>query len=287
MVALVTESASQAMEQPIADIEYGPIALSLILLLPFLVWGFYTLRVRFVMHHELHPAIEAATLFAVAVFFWLEFQSVERMFRHDTGLYVMSLIGLYVSGIALYGHMVISLMSHALVNSLLPARYEGTHNPAYGAAEAREQSGDLEGAIKEYLVIARTFPRDHKAQIRLGDNLMKLERIDEAAPWFERGMGSAANDEDCLLVVNRLFDIYFRRMDRIDDAERVLASFLERFPDSHYVATVSRRLAKVQAGGMPSSFDFRNNGSANQSADVKTDNLDENEIKTTTSERSN
>ena len=257
----------ETMAQPIGDIDWGAIILSGLLLLPFFAWGLYTLRLRFLLHHELHPAIEAATLVGVLIFFLLEFRYVERAVGREMGLYVLALTGLYISGAALYGHMVISLLSHVIMGSILPSRHDNVHTPAYGTAEAMEEAGDFAGAVREYTFITRTFPRDHRAQIRLADNLERLGRHEESALWFEKAFNSADGDENCLQIVNRLFEIYYRRLDRLDDAERILEDFLDKYPDSPYSDKVSRRLSKLEAGGYPSTFDFIPPPSAESSND--------------------
>lgn len=250
------QSYGYIMVEPIGQIDYLSLFLSSVLLLPYLGWGIYTLRLKFSHHVEFHPRFEAATLLGVIIFYVLEFQLFWYGFAHDKLLHALSLVGLYLSGAALYGHLIISLVTHLAMDSIMPRRQSGQQEPQFGAAEACEQQSDYEGAVREYTAIAKTFPSNPTAPLRLADNLIKLGRTEDATNWFEAGLEKLTSPEESLPVVNRLFELYYRQLQSTDRAERVLEGFLKRFPKSEFSERVSRRLEKARKGGTPSMFDL-------------------------------
>ncbi len=216
--------------------------LSVVLLIPFLGWGIYTLHVRFKRKEELHPLVEGATLVGVILFLAAEMALLRASLGHLTGFQVAAAIGLILAAGALYGHLVLSLLSHAFVGMFLPSGHNAPQTPKYGAAEALEQQGDYEGAVAEYEAVARTFPKDPKAALRIGDNLVRLGRAGEAAPWFERAFERMTSPEKCVSVVFRVFEIYQRQLEQPQDARRILERYLERFPDSKHAEAVQQKL---------------------------------------------
>ena len=136
-------------------------------------------------------------------------------------------------------------MSHILVDMVMPAGDTESFEPKYGPAEALERQGDYEGAIQEYYIIARIFPKDATTAIRIGDNFMKLGRTDEAAPWFERGLTMLNSSQKSLPITNRLCEIYLKHLDKPEEAPRLLAAYLEKYPDAEYADSVRERLKRL------------------------------------------
>ncbi len=223
----------------------------MILLIPFLGWGIYTLHVRFKRKEELNPLVEGATLVGVILFLALELALLRASLGHLVGFQVAAALGLFLAAGALYGHIVLSLLSHAFVGMFLPSGHNTPQTPKYGAAEALEQQGDYEGAVAEYEAVARTFPKDPKAALRIGDNLVRLGRAEEAAPWFERAFEHMTSPEKCVSVAFRVFEIYQRQLDRPEDARRLLERYLERFPDSKHAEAVQRKLERLETWSRP------------------------------------
>ena len=223
--------------------------LSGVLLFLYLGWGVYTLRLRFRFHEELRPAVEAVTLALVALFYSLEMYLLKAYLGPMHVYLVFAVLGLFVSGAALYGPMFISLSSRLLVDMVMPAERSQTHEPQYQFAEALERDSDYEGAIQEYKVIARVFPRDADALMRVAENYAKLSQIEEAAGWFERALKQLDSAEKSLAVTNRLCEMYHRTLDRAQDAERVLEAYLDKFPEAEYASSVRQRLERLKAEG--------------------------------------
>lgn len=212
------------------------------LLIPFFGWGIYVLRVQYRYHHELSMTTEFLSLGAVAVIIALEVLLLRSWMRDNDLQFIFSILGLFVSVAALYGPMMVSLFSHLFVEMVMPAHKDAISTPDFGPAEALERLGDYEGAVKECMIIARIFPKDPAAALRIADNLTKLERFDESTQWFERSLVHQEDPDRNLRATNRLVEIYTRRLDRVQEAQRVLMEYLERFPESERADNVRRRL---------------------------------------------
>jgi len=225
---------------------WGARILTGVALIPYFVWGLYTLRLRYRYHEELPLAAEAATLLALALFYIVEFYLLGVATRHMAVYYAFAVLGLTVSGAALYGHLLISLVSRLLVDTIMPAERAATREPQYAPAEALEREGDHEGALREYLVIARIFPREATAFLRIGNLYVELERPEDAVQWFERGLALLDSADRSLRIVNRLCAIYTRQLERPEDARRLLRGYLDKYPATEYAESVHKRLERLQ-----------------------------------------
>ena len=219
--------------------------LTVALFIPFVGWGIYTLRLRYRNRVELPLALEAITIVGLVAFYAFELALLRATTPPTSVYFTLALLGLFMSGAALYGPMVISLASQALVDQVMPAERSKTSEPSYVAATARERVGDYEGAIHEYKVVAKMFPRDPVAMIRIADNLMKLAEPELAAPWFECGLRCLESPEKILSVTNRLVEVYVRDLGRPERAVRILEDYLACFPDTRYAMSVRQRLEKL------------------------------------------
>lgn len=218
-----------------------------LLLIPYLLWGEYTLRHRLQDGAEFRPVTEIITLALVGVFFVFQY-ALLREWLGKTPLYLfLALMGLALSGLILYGHMVVSLVSALLVDLVAPSA-DRLHEPNYLPGEACEANGDFEGAVREYLAVARIFPKDPKTAIRLGDNLAKLSKWEEAASWFEQGIENLDRGEQVLPIMFRLAEIYAGRLGRGAAAKALYEEFIRRFPDDPSVAIVQARIRTVTDG---------------------------------------
>jgi len=218
-----------------------------LLLIPYLCWGVYLLKVRFQRQEELSVAGEALTFLGLILFLIIEFSFLNLWLRNSPLILILAVVGLLASVLALYGPMLISLGSHMLVDAVMPSGAPQSHTPRYGAAEGFEQKGNYEAAAREYMAVARMFPKEAKASLRAGDNLMKLDRPEEAVLWLRRGLNCISDAEESLRVVNRIAEIYLRRLNRSEDAIEAFNGYIERFPESEYVETVKKRLGRLGA----------------------------------------
>jgi len=216
-----------------------------LMLIPYLCWGVYLLKMRFQHQTELSVAGEALTFLGLVIFLIMEFAFLNLWLSDSPLAFILAVLGLLTSVLALYGPMLMSLGSHILVDAVMPSGIPVSHVPKYGAAEGFEEKGDYEAATREYMAIARMFPKEAKASLRAGDNLMKLDRPQEAVLWLKRGLNSLSDPEESLRVVNRVAEIYLRQLDRPEDAVEIFQKYLRRFPESEYAESVERRLARL------------------------------------------
>jgi tetratricopeptide (TPR) repeat protein len=218
--------------------------LSTVLLVPYFVWGFYTLNRRFRYHDEFSLAVEAGTLACLMIFFALEFFILRTwMMRESPLVYIFSLLGLFGSGAALYGHMAVSLGSRLMVGMIVPGPDEGNDQPRLGAAEGLERISDWEGAYNEYLVLARIYPKDAEVPLRAAEALVRMKREEEAITWFERALGRCSEADRGLHVLNRLTET-LQHQGRREEGRAQLTTFLRRFPDGESAAIVRERLER-------------------------------------------
>lgn len=216
-----------------------------LMLIPYLCWGVYLLKVRFQYQAEISVAVEVLTFLGLIIFLIIEFAFLNMWLSDSPLIFILAMLGLLSSLLALYGPMLMSLGSHILVDAVMPSGVPVSHTPKYGAAEGFEQKGDYEAATREYMAIARMFPKESKASLRAGDNLMKLDRPEEAVLWLKRGLNCLSEAEESLRVVNRIAEIYLHRLNEPDEAIDIFQSYLERFPDAEYAESVKRRLARL------------------------------------------
>jgi tetratricopeptide (TPR) repeat protein len=219
--------------------------LSGLLLIPYLVCGVWLLRLRFRDRIDIGRRYEALTAGALLLFFAFEVGILKAWLSPRPAQLILAAIGLFSSAIALYGHVAISLASRLVVDIVMPGPLDHSNEPQYGAAEGFEQQGDYQEAANEYRALARMFPKESKATLRVADNLMKLRQFDEAAEWFERGLALLSTPEQSLPITNRLFEIYHRALERPEEARAVLDNFLKRFPNSEYAGSVRKRLHRL------------------------------------------
>jgi tetratricopeptide (TPR) repeat protein len=220
-------------------------AVSILLMIPFLAWGVHTLRERYVRHEEIPPHTEILSLAGVAVFLTCELVLL-RVWMGSIGVfYAFTALALVAASTALYGPIFVSAASRAAVSFVHPPHQHEVQEPRFHPAEALEAQGDHDGALREYMVMARIFPKDSETALRVAHVLCELERFEEAVVSFERGLRLATDPERAVLATNRLADLYRDRLDRTGEAVRVLTTYLERFAGSTHAELVQRRLDRL------------------------------------------
>lgn len=202
------------------------------------------LRRRFVYYEENSIQLEAGTIVALALFFWLEASVLRHALGHQTLLYFFAVLGLSVAAFALYAHVAISLASRLVVDLVVPGDESTMNQPRFGPVDALERSEDYEGALLEYLVLARIYPRNFEVLRRTGRIQELLENHTEAVTWYHRARKRAASSQEALTVTNRLCAIYDGALDEPASADEVLARFLEDYPDSPDRNLVIERLER-------------------------------------------
>lgn len=214
-------------------------------MIPYFAWGVYTLRVRYKFQAELAPQVQGATLCAVAIFLSIEMYAMGSILSGRPLEHIFSVLGLILSAVALYGPMFVSFATHFLTEMVHPTDSEDTDTPQFSPAEALERAGDYEGAVEEYLVITRIFPKDPSTALRLADAFTELERHEDSVEWFERGLELLEDPERGIRVANRLIEIYLHRLEKPAQAVNVLRNYLERYPESERADSVRERLERL------------------------------------------
>lgn len=221
-----------------------------IMMVPFFAWGIYSLQRRFRFQEEGSPLLEAATLLLLVLFYAFEIAQLRESLYHLRGWYLFTVLGLLVSGFALYGHMAVSLLSRLIVDVVVPHNDGAADRPRLGPVEILERQGDFEGALREYQVLARIYPRYAPIHCRIAENLLRLDRPGDAAQWLETALRYSPDDHG-LPIVQRLCELYERDLDQYDDARQVLRNFLGRNPASPHAEALEKRLEWIGRSEAP------------------------------------
>jgi hypothetical protein len=214
----------------------------------FLFFGVWSLHQRFQQHQEWAIRTQAIVLLAVMVFYFVEVTTLRLLLVGETVYFIFSLLGLITTGLALYGHIVVSLFSRLLVELVVPDTPGASAVPRLGPAEMLEHEQDWEGALNEYYVLAHIYPGNALIYGRIATNLLQLERPEEAAQWFERSLKHTSQANDALVLLRRLWDAYEAVGER-NKAREAVHRFIERFPDHEASPLLMRQIGlKADSG---------------------------------------
>lgn len=214
------------------------------LLVPFFGWAIYLLRRRFQYYEENSLALEVITAGALAIFLWIEVTILRYFLDGQMLLYLAAILGLSVSTFALYAHVLISLASRIVVDMVSPRGETAAYQPRFGPVDALEREEDYEGALQEYLVLARIYPRNFEVLSRTGRVQEILEQPEEAVVWYLRARKRASRADEALLAVNHLCALYDGKLARPELADEQLALFIQDYPDSPDREIVVERLER-------------------------------------------
>lgn len=224
----------------------------------FVAFGVWSLHQRFRRLEEWRLRTQLLVLMAIAVFYVIEIGVLRLSLRDDPVYFIFSLLGLFVAGLALYGHIVVSVLSQLLVELLAPDISGASDTPRLGPAEALERQNDWDAALQEYYVLARIYPDNPLVCTRIANNLARLNRQAEAVPWLKYAVKYSKRPEDCLALSRRLFDTC-TALGWFAQAGQALASFLRRFPNHPSATRIEEELtayaaAHAQASGAEASI---------------------------------
>ncbi len=218
-----------------------------IFLVPFFGWGLVMLYRRYRLREEWPMWVEALTIVALALFYTVEIEELRVWLHHQRIAYFFSVLGLFVAGLALYGHVVVSLLSRLIVEVVAPGDEDIRDRPRFGPAEILERRGDWEGALQEYLILLRIFPRNAVVNQRAAECCIQLKRPEDAIKWLERAVRYLPPDESVLPLLSRICEIYDRVLHRPDDARNVLDRFLDEHPAYPHADAVRARRRQIGA----------------------------------------
>jgi len=214
-------------------------------LIPFIGWGIYTLHRRYRYHEEPSLLLQIITLACLVLFFATEVWLLRPVLHNNTVLFLFTVLGLLVATVALYGHIFIALASQLIVDMLVPGDDPAPDRPRLGPAEALERQRDYEGALEEYLVLARIFPHDPVVHSRIAEDLLRLSRPGESVAWFKRALRYTASAEHNLSLATRLCEVYEQFLGEPDGGVETLQAFLRSYPDTPEAETVRARLQQL------------------------------------------
>lgn len=210
----------------------------------FVAFGIWSLHKRFQKFEEWSFSTQLFVLLGVAIFYLIEIQSLSILLKESVVQFIFALLGLLVAGLALYGHIVVSVTSRMLVEVLVPDNPAAATIPRTGPAEALERHQDWEGALNEYYILARMYPRNAMLCIRAANNLVRLNRNEEAVAWFQRAIKYTDKPEDNLAIVRRLCDT-LETLNQPEKINEALRTFAERFPEQGDAKSVLTDLSKT------------------------------------------
>jgi tetratricopeptide (TPR) repeat protein len=222
-------------------------AIGLLLFIPFFGWGIYTLIQRYRFHEEFSTRVEAATLGGLVLFYLIEANEMQVVMDDSILMQIVTSLGLFVSSLALYGHMLISFSSRLVVGVLAPGDEMVSDRPRFGPAEILERAGDYEDALQEYFVLLRIFPRHPAVHARVANCYLELKQADKAVPWFLRAMKNLPREKERLPVLTRLCDVYQNNLQDRASARAALRAHLKKYPESPQAETIQRRIARLEA----------------------------------------
>lgn len=242
-----------------------------ILLALFLGVGIWSLHGRFHRQEEWGVGRQLVLLGAVIVFCSLEIMTLRELMDDDIVLFIFSLLGLLVSGMALYGHLVISLLSRLLVELILPDHPATRDQPRLMPAEKLEKQGNWQGALEEYLILAHMYPGHGVVLSRITRNLIHQKRFMEALHWFERLIKHARRAEEASELLKQLITVFTEQRD-LPSLRNTILLFLQRFPRETEIRSyldgleddAAARLLPLEGAFAPSSVTSRPDFSAGQ-----------------------
>lgn len=260
--------------------------MSLLLLIPYVGWGIHTLRKRYVLREELPMSVEAATFVFLVLFFAVEIGLAGILLTKERLTHIVAILGLFVSGTALYGPMINNFFSRIIVGLITHGDEAAPDQPRFGPAEALEYHGDDEGALKEYTIIARIYPWNPGVYLRIAEVSIRLKQYEDAVTWLDYGLKRLKTAHECLPLLMRLCDIFSDHLDKPEESKRILNDFSARFPDTKEGDAIRKRLArnKVDFCAQISSLLEDMAGISLTQADIPEDNSPENKGKVITLE---
>lgn len=218
-----------------------------LLLVPFVGGGVYTLDCRYRRQEEWPLAAEAVVLAAVAAFLAVEVALLRGMLAQNTVYLIFAVLGLCVAASALYGHVLVSVLSRLLVEAVAGAEEGARDRPRFGPAEALERQGAHGDALQEYLVLARIFPREAEVHARIATCHLVLGDPAEAAKWWRRAFKYATAPGDALRHTLRLADTCAGPLGDAAAAREAMEAYLRRHSKGPDADAVRERIARIDA----------------------------------------
>ncbi|MCX8065240.1 MAG: tetratricopeptide repeat protein [Candidatus Hydrogenedentes bacterium] len=154
--------------------------------------------------------------------------------------YIFSFLGLLITVTALYSPNLVSVITSIALSLTNPGEESAPDIPRFGPAEILEKKRDYEGALMEYMVLARIYPYHSAVYIRIANVLEKLGRLEEGMDWLRRSWKYLNKDSELYSIVARYCDLA-EKLDMKQDAIKFIDMFLDKYPDSKFTENLTKR----------------------------------------------
>ncbi|MCA1901266.1 MAG: hypothetical protein LDL53_03440 [Candidatus Hydrogenedens sp.] len=226
--------------------QWEPSDIISVLLLGFLFfWGLYMLYQKWARKVEVPLWIDLISLIIMFVILGIEILQFRDWMKEYTLLYILSSLGLFVSATALYAQSFISLVTTIFLSIIQPGEESSPDIPRFGPAEILEHEKDYEGALNEYLVLARIYPYHPSVHIRIANMYLKLNQPRESMDWLKKSLKYLKKDEDVYLIVARYCDIA-HDLGELSLESEMIDYYLSKYPNSVYSKSLTARKRQIK-----------------------------------------
>jgi hypothetical protein len=222
-----------------------------LMLIPYVGWGVYTLRLRYRDHSELESSVEWLTLGFVFVVNFLFLNTMKTDMGHNPIFFLFTMLAMFTTFAALYGPMLVSRISHSFVELTHPEQLPEEIGPDFSPAESLESMGDWDGALQEYTVLARIFPKEPEPVLRMASTLIELNHYEDAVSMMERGLRQLQDETRSLRLTYRVVALC---NDELGDVERAVAAidrYITAYPDTEKIEALEKRKDRLLNGKEP------------------------------------
>lgn len=203
-------------------------------------WGFITLYYKWSKKVQLPIWVEIFSLILMLVILAIEIIKLREWLTNYPLIYLFSVLGLFIAISALYSHSIISVISSLIINIIVPGEELAPDTPRFGPAEILERQKDYQGALNEYLVLARIYPHHTSVHLRIANVLEKMNKKEDALNWLEKSLKYVKKDEDAYVIVARYCDLA-QELGKIGPALSIIDRSLATYPDSIHAQSLIKR----------------------------------------------
>ncbi len=214
--------------------------LSILLLFFLFIYGIYSIYLRISRVYNYPLWLDVLSLIIMFSILALELIQLKDWLRNYPLYYIFSFLGLFITVFALYSHNLVSVITFIALSVIHPSEESAPDLPRFGPAEMLERKKDYEGALMEYMVLARIYPHYSAVHIRIANVFEKLNRIEEGMDWLKKATKYLNKDNELHSVVTRYCD-FAEKLGKKQQAIQMIDVFLSEYPDSEYAETLKNR----------------------------------------------
>lgn len=218
--------------------------LSVILLFFLFIWGIYSVYLKVSQPYRYPRWMDVFSLVLMCSVLGLELIQLREWLRNYPLYYIFSFLGLFIAVTALYSHNIVSIVTSIALSLTYPGEENAPDVPRFGPAEILEKKKDYEGALKEYMVLARIYPYHSAVYIRIANILDKMGRTEEGIEWLKRSFKYLSKDIEMYSVVARYCDLA-EKLGLEKDALDIIDMLLAKYPTSDFVENLQKRRKKI------------------------------------------